>query len=272
MEAKFFGYLLVILAIIGLTYGIYYTQEVDDLTREVTALERQADGISRQIQNQQQQLGLRREVAALLGANEAKETEQQALRAEIEALKNEQPAMAEEMAQAVVKVRKASVGMAFPELALGKGDPLKDVRIQRVEEDVVTFQHSLGVTRARRDELPADLRDRLRLEKTALTPKPVAPKPVSAALEESRETPKDLSAHEKKVMEAKLARDRIAKEIPRVKAALDQVDRELETQLSASRKYYTKVRRDQLNAQHLSLQRSFDAADLALQRLEAEHP
>lgn len=272
MEAKFFAYLLVILAIIGLTYGIYYTQEVDDLTRDVTALERQAEGISRQIQNQQQQLGLRREVAALLGANEAKETEQQALRVEIEALKDEQPAMAEEMAQVVVKVRKASVGMAFPELTLAKGGPLKDVRIQRVEEDVVTFQHSLGITRARRDELPPDLKDRLRLERVALAPKPVAAKPAQAVLEESREPPKDLSAHEKKVLEAKLTRERIAKEIPRVKDALDQVDRELETQLSASRKYYTRIRRDQLNAQHSSLQRSLDAADLALQRLEAERP
>lgn len=75
----------------------------------------------------------------------------------------------EQFNERVMLARKNAVGGTHPEVLLATGKILKNVRIQRVNEDLVSVAHSEGSARLRKAELPAEW-----VEKYQITDSPPA--------------------------------------------------------------------------------------------------
>lgn len=75
----------------------------------------------------------------------------------------------------VMQVRKNAVGANFLEVRLATGKVLKNVRIHRVNEDMVSVAHAEGSARLRKSELPAEW-----VDKFQITDPPPSPPQVTA--------------------------------------------------------------------------------------------
>jgi predicted nucleic acid-binding Zn-ribbon protein len=278
MESKFYVYLLLLLAFAGGCYALFLNQDTDALNQKLIITRQSATSIQSSIDNFSRQIEQKKEVAVLIQAVEAKKAEKEALEKEITAIQDAEPALADSMKQAISRVRRESVGLDFPELTLASGITLKKAQIQRVEEEEVVFQHAEGVKRASAGDLPPDLKDRLRLgalkavedasaPKVAETATTGAPSTGSmAAYEEAK------GKHEKKLLDAQLATERMRKDLENLKAQLTQAESDMSAATSATKKFYTKSRRDQVSLQVQAMQSRVDTAEIELKRLEANAP
>ncbi|MDZ4286581.1 MAG: hypothetical protein U0984_01405 [Prosthecobacter sp.] len=276
MGTKLFLFFIGIVIVIGLMWGLSYSEAVDRLTGDLGSVTRSTELAGRQTQTQQEQLDLRIQANSLLETLKTKTAEKESLGSEVRELEAVEPRLAEAMIQAILKVRESSAGMVFPELVLAKGATLKNARIQRLTEESVTFQHSEGVTVARADDLPAELRDRLRLGEAVAKSKaePVAepedplakPSPEMAAYNER------MKQYRKKGLEMQLVIERLSNEIRSLGSEVYKAENEAESATSATQKFYTRTRRDQLKVQLAALQRTLDEARIELRRHEATPP
>ena len=275
METKFFIYLFLLLGMFGGIYAVFINQDTDMLNQKLILARQSATNIQGTIARTSQQIEQRKEVAALVQTTEARKSEKEALEKEIQAIQAAEPALAEAMNQAIIQVRRESVGMSFPELTLTGGVVLKNAQIQRVDEQEVVFKHSDGVKRARLADLPADLKDRLRLGALAAlsTPAPVAAEsstPVTSAAMAKYE--EERKKYEKKLLDAQLATERMTKDLTNLKTQLAQAESDLSAATSATKKFYSKTRRDQISLQVQAMQNRVDIASIELRRLEASAP
>ncbi len=275
METKFFIYLFLLLGMFGGIYAVFINQDTDMLNQKLILARQSATNIQGTIARTSQQIEQRKEVAALVQTTEARKSEKEALEKEIQAIQAAEPALAEAMNQAIIQVRRESVGMSFPELTLTGGVVLKNAQIQRVDEQEVVFKHSDGVKRARLADLPADLKDRLRLGALAAlsTPAPAAAEsstPVTSAAMAKYE--EERKKYEKKLLDAQLATERMTKDLTNLKTQLAQAESDLSAATSATKKFYSKTRRDQISLQVQAMQNRVDIASIELRRLEASAP
>ncbi len=275
METKFFIYLFLLLGMFGGIYAVFINQDTDMLNQKLILARQSATNIQGTIARTSLQIEQRKEVAALVQTTEARKSEKEALEKEIQAIQAAEPALAEAMNQAIIQVRRESVGMSFPELTLTGGVVLKNAQIQRVDEQEVVFKHSDGVKRARLADLPADLKDRLRLGALAAlsTPAPAAAEsstPVTSAAMAKYE--EERKKYEKKLLDAQLATERMTKDLTNLKTQLAQAESDLSAATSATKKFYSKTRRDQISLQVQAMQNRVDIASIELRRLEASAP
>ena len=275
METKFFIYLFLLLGMFGGIYAVFINQDTDMLNQKLILARQSATNIQGTIERTSQQIEQRKEVAALVQTTESRKSEKEALEKEIQAIQAAEPALAEAMNQAIIQVRRESVGMSFPELTLTGGVVLKNAQIQRVDEQEVVFKHSDGVKRARLADLPADLKDRLRLGALAAlsTTAPAAAEsstPVTSAAMAKYE--EERKKYEKKLLDAQLATERMTKDLTNLKTQLAQAESDLSAATSATKKFYSKTRRDQISLQVQAMQNRVDIASIELRRLEASAP
>jgi chromosome segregation ATPase len=273
MDGKIFLYLILLGAAVGGSYKLYLDQDLGELNtrlavvrQEMTGVQSQIDRISSQLQRRSSVIDLTKTIAAL-------KEEKARLETEILAVEAERPALTEGIRAAIAQIRQQTVGMRFDELTLTTGAPLKNALIQEVSDDELVIKHSLGIRRARVNEWTADLKERLRPGALADT-KPVvaaaasAPDPVirDGVMSEARQK------HGKKILDAQLATEKLRRDLASLEELLRQAENELNSNPSASRKYYIEVRRNQYAGQVAAQKSRVSAAQDALRRLEAEPP
>jgi hypothetical protein len=271
MDAKFFFGILGLIGFCGGCYAFIINQDLDSLNVKLMLTRQSVASVQTQIDNISRQLDQRREVSQLIQTSEASKAETEALEKEIQGIQDAEPALADSLNQAISRIRRESVGLEFPELTLVGGAILKKVQIQRVEENEVILKHSEGVKRANAGELPANLKDRFRLGALAkLAPAPAVTAPTTspsvAAQDEAQKK------YEKKLLDARLATERMRKELEAVKAQLTQAESDMAAATSATKKFYSKARRDQISLQTQAMQSRVTNAEIELQRIEASPP
>lgn len=162
MEGKLFVYLLALAGIIGVTYFVYFTNEVDEAQAELTQLTANIENHREAVKNNASLLEMKKEVAAWLKATAVVEAEIAKLRKQLSAVQEEEQALALQFSTVILRNRNQTVGMTFPELKLANGLVLRNARIQNVEDDGLRVQHSTGLMKIGHSDLPEDLKDRLR--------------------------------------------------------------------------------------------------------------
>lgn len=261
MEARALFIVAFFLGLIGLSYGIYHTTEIDDASRNLRSLTQQVKILQEHLDEQTQVLESRKAIATLLAANRDLSKTVDALNGEVREERLRQDERQQAFGDAVAKVRQESLGMRIAEIRLTNGSLLKDAKVQRVEEDGISFSHSEGVLKVAPDAIPADLADRFRLTgSVAVAPPPASPAeselPIAAAGSELR----------KKLAEIMLRRSRLEKELPYLTEQLRALN--LDTaDSSASKRYYAKKQKVVLEGQITQVRRQIDAADLEIVRL-----
>ena len=78
--------------------------------------------------------------------------------------------------------------------------------------------------------------------------------------------------YEKKLLDAQLATERMTKDLTNLKTQLAQAESDLSAATSATKKFYSKTRRDQISLQVQAMQNRVDIASIELRRLEASAP
>lgn len=276
MESKFYLYFVLLIGIIGGCYTMYLNQDMDALNQKLVQAKHAVSNANGQIENTQRQIDQKKEIAGTIQLIETKKAEKETLLAEVKSIQDLEPALAEAMNQAIQKVRRESVGMSFPELALVSGTQLKNAVIQKVDEEEIIIQHAEGVKRAKAADLPPELKDRFRLG--ALATSKHAPDVAMPAAEAAPTAPSAevVSAarqkYDKKLLDARLATERMQKDLAALKQQLSQAESDMNSATSATRKFYTKSRRDQISLQVQALQSRVTHAEIELKRIEGSPP
>lgn len=274
MDGKIFFYLLLLCGAIGGSYALYLDQDTDALNTRTVVARQEMAGVQSQINLVSTQIERRSAVTELNKTLASLKEEKTRLEAEVQSVEAARPALVESMRAAISQIRQQTVGMRFDELALITGSPLKDALIQEVSDDEIVIKHSLGIRRAASSDWPADLKDRLRPGALA-DAKPVVAA-ASAPAPESATSADGMSEahrkHEKKVLEAQLATEKMERDLASLRQMLKQAESELSSNPSASRKYYIEVRRNTYSAQVQAQEAKVSAASAALRRLQAEQP
>jgi hypothetical protein len=276
MESKFYLYFVLLIGIIGGCYTMYLNQDMDALNQKLVQAKHAVSNANGQIENTQRQIDQKKEIAGTIQLIETKKAEKETLLAEVKSIQDLEPALAEAMNQAIQKVRRESVGMSFPELALVSGTQLKNAVIQKVDEEEIIIQHAEGVKRAKAADLPPELKDRFRLG--ALATSKHAPDVAMPAAEAAHTAPSAevVSAarqkYDKKLLDARLATERMQKDLAALKQQLSQAESDMNSATSATRKFYTKSRRDQISLQVQALQSRVTHAEIELKRIEGSPP
>lgn len=277
MESKFYLYFVILIGIIGGCYTMYLNQDMDALNQKLVQTKHAVSNADGQIAKTQQQIDQKKEVAAILHLIETRKAEKESLITEIKGIQDQEPALAESMNQAIAKVRRESVGMSFPELTLAGGTTLKNAQIQKVEEEEVIIQHSEGVKRAKSADLPPDLKDRMRLGALkALKPEPKVEAVAEVAMPTAQPSTEVVSEarkkYDKKLLDARLATERMQKDLEALKEQLSQAKSDMNSATSATRKFYTKTRHDQISLQVQAMQSRVTNAEIELKRIEGSPP
>lgn len=276
MESKFYLYFVLLIGIIGGCYTMYLNQDMDALNQKLVQAKHAVSNANGQIENTQRQIDQKKEIAGTIQLIETKKAEKETLLTEVKSIQDLEPALAEAMNQAIQKVRRESVGMSFPELALVSGTQLKNAVIQKVDEEEIIIQHAEGVKRAKAADLPPELKDRFRLG--ALATSKHAPDVAMPAAEAAHTAPSAevVSAarqkYDKKLLDARLATERMQKDLAALKQQLSQAESDMNSATSATRKFYTKSRRDQISLQVQALQSRVTHAEIELKRIEGSPP
>jgi len=276
MESKFYLYFVLLIGIIGGCYTMYLNQDMDALNQKLVQTKHAVSNANGQIENTQRQIDQKKEIADTIQLIETKKAEKETLLAEVKSIQDLEPALAEAMNQAIQKVRRESVGMSFPELALVSGTQLKNAVIQKVDEEEIIIQHAEGVKRAKAADLPPELKDRFRLG--ALATSKHAPDVAMPAAEAAPTAPSAevVSAarqkYDKKLLDARLATERMQKDLAALKQQLSQAESDMNSATSATRKFYTKSRRDQISLQVQALESRVTNAEIELKRIEGSPP
>ena len=276
MESKFYLYFVLLIGIIGGCYTMYLNQDMDALNQKLVQTKHAVSNANGQIENTQRQIDQKKEIADTIQLIETKKAEKETLLAEVKSIQDLEPALAEAMNQAIQKVRRESVGMSFPELGLVSGTQLKNAVIQKVDEEEIIIQHAEGVKRAKAADLPPELKDRFRLG--ALATSKHAPDVAMPAAEAAPTAPSAevVSAarqkYDKKLLDARLATERMQKDLAALKQQLSQAESDMNSATSATRKFYTKSRRDQISLQVQALESRVTNAEIELKRIEGSPP
>jgi len=276
MESKFYLYFVLLIGIIGGCYTMYLNQDMDALNQKLVQTKHAVSNANGQIENTQRQIDQKKEIADTIQLIETKKAEKETLLAEVKSIQDLEPALAEAMNQAIQKVRRESVGMSFPELGLVSGTQLKNAVIQKVDEEEIIIQHAEGVKRAKAADLPPELKDRFRLG--ALATSKHAPDVAMPAAEAAHTAPSAevVSAarqkYDKKLLDARLATERMQKDLAALKQQLSQAESDMNSATSATRKFYTKSRRDQISLQVQALESRVTNAEIELKRIEGSPP
>lgn len=277
MESKFYLYFVILIGIIGGCYTMYLNQDMDALNQKLIQTKHAVSNADGQIAKTQQQIDQKKEIAAILQLIETRKAEKDSLITEIKGIQDLEPALAESMNQAITKIRRESVGMSFPELTLASGTILKNAQIQKVEEEEVIIQHAEGVKRAKSADLPPALKDRLRLGALkTLKPEPKAEAPAEGAMPNAQANTSVVSEarkkYDKKLLDARLATERMQKELEVLDQQLSQAKSDMNSATSATKKFYSKTRYDQINLQFQALQSRVTNAEIELKRIEGSPP
>jgi predicted nucleic acid-binding Zn-ribbon protein len=265
MESKFYLYFVLLIGIIGGCYTMYLNQDMDALNQKLVQTKHAVSNANGQIENTQRQIDQKKEIADTIQLIETKKAEKETLLAEVKSIQDLEPALAEAMNQAIQKVRRESVGMSFPELGLVSGTQLKNAVIQKVDEEEIIIQHAEGVKRAKAADLPPELKDRFRLGALA-TSKPAPTAPSAEVVSAARQK------YDKKLLDARLATERMQKDLAALKQQLSQAESDMNSATSATRKFYTKSRRDQISLQVQALESRVTNAEIELKRIEGSPP
>jgi chromosome segregation ATPase len=135
------------------------TQRVEEVNREV---KRRAIQL---IPRKQENLDLQSKIDQIAAIGADKET----LSAQIPVLELRLAEVTRDFVDAVTQVRAATLGMAWPSVQLRNGQVLSGVTIQKITDSDLTLNHDQGTVRIAARDLPADLRDRLRIEESPMT-------------------------------------------------------------------------------------------------------
>jgi predicted nucleic acid-binding Zn-ribbon protein len=270
MEGKFFLFLGLALAGIAGCFFIYMEQDLASLNTKLIVARQTATSYQGQIDQVQLQMQNKHKVTELVKSTEGLKEEKEKLANEIKALNEAYLMHVESLRAAITRIRQETVGLTFDELVLTSGAPLKSAMIQEVSEDEVVIKHSLGIRRATSKEWPIELKDRLRPGALADTKPVVAAKPMPDPVPDNGDEAR--KKHAKKVSEATTATAKMKRDLSALEQQLSQAEAELSTNLSASRKYYAEVRRNQLRAQVQAQQSRVAAAEDALNQMRAEQP
>jgi hypothetical protein len=181
MDAKIIIYLLLAAGLIGGTYGIFYSDDLDGAERELAVVQSQVKSTGDLIETRKVRLAARHEAAALIAQAEVLTKEQEAIRKEIADLHQQETVALDATLNAVKKVREKAVGETAPELVLNTGKTLKQTRIQTVEEDVIVVTHSEGVAKIPGQDLPKELRDKFVFGINGKKPEPTDAAPTETA-------------------------------------------------------------------------------------------
>ena len=160
-KAVIFGIICVLL--IGVFYGINYTTKIDEAQRNLDEAKRELGDIDKAIAYQQKITELRKELAALLQASEILSKQNDGIRAEIRSMEQSETRLTEAFLRSVERVRAETVGLMIEELPLANGTLLKRVRVQSIDRTEMSVLHSEGITKIPLDNLPEDLKERLRI-------------------------------------------------------------------------------------------------------------
>ncbi len=273
MEAKILIYVLLLIGAMGGSYAMYLQQESDALENSIEVTRQSINGMEGQVQQRARQFQSRQAMSQLLAASAALKEEKQKLEAEVRAEKDRLPVIQENRHQAIQKIRRETVGMAFPELTLTDGSTLRDAHIQQVLEEEVVIRHTQGIRRVQAKLLPISLRERIRPGETSTSLKKIEPQttqPAPSATEDMKAEAR--SKHEKKILEASLAIDEMRHDLESLNTQLQQADSDLNEASSASRKYYAEGRRNHFRALVQDQKNKLAAAERAFSRLTAESP
>ena len=266
MEARALFIVAFFLGLIGLSYGIYHTTEIDDASRNLRSLTQQVKILQEHLEEQTQVLEGRKAIATLLAANRDLSKTVDALNGEVREERLRQDEQQQAFRDAVAKVRQESLGMRIAEIRLTNGSLLKDAKVQRVEEDGISFSHSEGVLKVAPDAIPADLADRFRLTgSVAVAPPPASPAEGELPMAAAGQTGAG-SELQKKLAEIMLRRSRLEKELPYLTEQLRALNFDT-ADSSASKRYYAKKQKVVLEGQITQVRRQIDAADLEIVRL-----
>jgi hypothetical protein len=276
MESKFYLYFVLLIGIIGGCYTMYLNQDMDALNQKLVQTKHAVSNANGQIENTQRQIDQKKEIADTIQLIETKKAEKETLLAEVKSIQDLEPALAEAMNQAIQKVRRESVGMSFPELGLVSGTQLKNAVIQKVDEEEIIIQHAEGVKRAKAADLPPELKDRFRLGALATSkPAPAVAMPTAEAAPTAPSAEVVSAArqkYDKKLLDARLATERMQKDLAALKQQLSQAESDMNSATSATRKFYTKSRRDQISLQVQALESRVTNAEIELKRIEGSPP
>jgi hypothetical protein len=201
MNGKVIFYLCVLLAVIGVSYSIFYSMEVDEAIRElelvkpqVQTLENGIDSLKAQLESAKPQIENRQQAKALIAASAVLATEKETIRSEIATLEEREADLANQLAQMVKRVRERSIGQSLGGVPLSTGRFLKDCLLKSVDDEVMTVSYSEGIAKVPVTELPKDLKDRFMVGikvkvKVVEEPSVVIPPP-SAKPEQKQSAPK----------------------------------------------------------------------------------
>ena len=146
----------------------------------------------------------------------------------------------------------------------------------KVDEVEIIIQHAEGVKRAKAADLPPELKDRFRLGALATSkPAPDAAMPAAEAAPAAPSAEVVSAArqkYDKKLLDARLGTERMQKDLAALKQQLSQAESDMNSATSATRKFYTKSRRDQISLQVQALQSRVTNAEIELKRIEGSPP
>ncbi len=275
MDGKILLYILLLGGALGGSYKLYLDQSMGDLNTRLVVARQELVGVQSQIDQLSGQIQRRAEIAELTKTIANLKNEKNQIDVEIQKLQAERPGLTEQLRASITRIRQQTVGMRFDELVLVTGSPLKGAVIQEVSDNEIVIKHSLGIRRAPVSDWTADLKDRLRPGDLADTlpvasapaPSPAPAEPVTGdGMSEARRK------HEKKVLDAQLATEKMERDLMAIEDGLKQAESELNANPSASRKYYIEGRRNHFANQLAGQKSRVAAARDALRRLQAEQP
>ncbi len=277
MEGKFFVYLFMLLALVGIGYTVHVTTEIDDANRELLGITGQIGMLEGHIKNQTAYLELRREVSALLTVVNIRQKENAEIRKEIASQRDREVETRRAFEQAIARSRDQSAGLVLNDPVLPSGLRLHNARVQRVDGDITTLIHAEGISKLTPQMLPQELKERFRF---GLSTEISAPVPVTPAAPEVAATPAaDADAapplgglfKPDSLPAAQAQLDRLKKNLPYLEEELKKAEAESAAATSPSKRFYVKNRLDSINKEISELKSKITTAEADIKKLEASN-
>jgi hypothetical protein len=167
MDARIWTLAAVAVFFLGLASFTGYFSKLDTaqnaLKEAQEELKELEDELAHNASTADSRLATHEELTQLVAVHDGLVAKKQSLSAEIEDLEGRKSAGLKVFQDTVTGVREKSVGASWADVPFRNGQVLRQVRIQKVTESDVTLAHADGLAKLNADELPPDLRDRLRL-------------------------------------------------------------------------------------------------------------
>lgn len=166
--AKAITFGLICFVLIGIFYGVNHTTEIDEATRNLEEAKRELDMLDGAIKNQENLTAWRKELWALSQVSGILQKKNDDVRSEIRAMERSEARVMDSFLKTVERVRNDTIGMTMDELPLANGLVLKRVRVQGLDRTTMSVLHSEGISKVALEDLPDDLKARLRIGMTTL--------------------------------------------------------------------------------------------------------